>query len=235
MPTSAAPDRIRYDWDSAAGPSDHPGALVVTILTLDARYGTPAALAGERILLRPYQMDDAQALLAAIDESREFLRPWVGWVERYQTLPQVQEYCRERAVAWTAGTDFSAAMVLREDGGLLGGAGLHYPTRDRQLLEVSCWLRASAPSRGYGTEALDLLADLAFTRLAAKLIRLHSDVRNGPTQRLAAKCGYAYRGTVRNGYDAPDGERVDLLVYALTPDLWRQRTDPHGITPAIRE
>lgn len=195
----------------------------------------PTSLIGTRILLRPYQVDDAPALLAAIDESRDFLRPWVGWVDRYQTLPQVQAYCRERAAQWVSGADYSAGMFLREDGALLGGAGLHYPTQDRRLLEVSCWLRASAPSRGYGTEALDLLADLAFTRLEATLIRLHSDVRNGATQRLAAKCGYIYRGTVRDGYAAPDGEHVDLLVYALTADLWRQRTDPHGITPAVEE
>ena len=198
----------------------------------DATDSTPVALIGDRILLRPYRLDDAPALLAAIDESREFLRPWVGWVDRYQTLPRVQEYCRERAAQWEAGTDYSAGIFLMEDGTLLGGAGLHYPTGDRQLLEVSCWLRASAPSRGYGTEALDLLADLAFTRLKATLIRLHSDVRNGATQRMAAKCGYTHRGTVRDSYSAPDGERVDLLFYALTPDLWRGRTDPHGITPA---
>jgi RimJ/RimL family protein N-acetyltransferase len=195
----------------------------------------PTALIGQRILLRPYQVDDAAALLAAIDESRDFLRPWVGWVDRYQTMTQVQDYCLERAAQWVAHTDFSAGMFLREERTLLGGAGLHYPTRDRHLLEVSCWLRASAPSRGYGTEALDLLADLAFTHLDARLIRLHSDVRNGPTQRLAAKCGYTYRGTVRDGYAAPDGERVDLLVYALTPDLWRQGADPHGISPAVEE
>ncbi len=179
----------------------------------DTHRALPTALIGQRILLRPYQVDDAAALLAAIDESRDFLRPWVGWVDRYQTMTQVQDYCLERAAQWVAHTDFSAGMFLREEGTLLGGAGLHYPTRDRHLLEVSCWLRASAPSRGYGTEALDLLADLAFTHLDARLIRLHSDVRNG--------------------YAAPDGERVDLLVYALTPDLWRQGADPHGITPAV--
>lgn len=209
--------------------------MIVAISTPGAHGATPTTLAGERILLRPYRLDDAPVLLAAIDESRAFLRPWVGWVDRYQTLREVQDHCLDRAAQWVAGVDYSAGMFLREDGALLGGAGLHYPTRDRQLLEVSCWLRASAPSRGYGTEALDLLADLAFTRLDAKLIRLHSDARNGPTQRLAAKCGYTYRGTVRNGYAAPDGERVDLLVYAMTPDLWRQRTDPHGITPAVEE
>lgn len=207
----------------------------MTLSPRDAPDGTPAALVGDRILLRSYQVDDAAALFAAIDESREFLRPWVGWVDRYQTPEQVREYCQNRGAQWDAGADYSAGMFLREDGTLLGGAGLHYPTQDRQLLEVSCWLRASAPSRGYGTEALDLLADLAFTQLDAALIRLHSDVRNAATRRMAAKCGYAYRGTVRDSYAAPDGERVDLLVYALTPDLWRARGNPHGITPAAEE
>jgi RimJ/RimL family protein N-acetyltransferase len=38
---------------------------------------------------------------------------------------------------------------------------------------------------------------------------------------LAAKCGYQLKGRVRNGYRAPDGQVVDLLVYALAPDDWR--------------
>ena len=87
-------------------------------------------------------------------------------------------------------------------GAFLGGAGLHQPDWERRTFEVSCWLRASAAYRGYGTEALDLLADLAFSRLGAQRIKLFADTRNGPTRRLADKCGYIFRGSVRDGYEA---------------------------------
>lgn len=126
-----------------------------------AHIDLPDELRGARILLRPYRQEDAGVLLAAIDESREHLRPWVGWVDRYTTLAQTREFCQRCAAGWQVRTDLSAGIFDRQHGAFLGGAGLHQPDWTHRTFEVSCWLRASAAYRGYGTEALDLLADLA--------------------------------------------------------------------------
>jgi RimJ/RimL family protein N-acetyltransferase len=182
----------------------------------------PDQLRGSRVLMRPYCADDAAAVFAAIDESREHLRPWVGWVDRYTSLQETRAYCERCATNWAARSDLPVGIFHAEHGTFLGGAGLHKPNWEQGTFEISCWLRATAAYRGYGTEALRLLGDLAFSRLDARLIKLLSDVRNGPTQRLAEKCGYVLKGTVREGYAAPDGKLVDLLVYALMPDDWRR-------------
>jgi RimJ/RimL family protein N-acetyltransferase len=178
------------------------------------------------VLLRPYRGADAEAVLGAIDESREHLRPWVGWVDRYTTLDQTWAYCERCAAAWLARSDLSLGIFDSASGGLLGGAGLHHPDWNARIFEISCWLRASAAYRGYGAEALWLLADLAFSALDAAMIKLQCDARNGPTRRLADKCGYVFQGRVRDGYSAPDGQTVDLLVYSLSPDDWRRAPSP---------
>jgi ribosomal-protein-serine acetyltransferase len=186
----------------------------------------PETLRGARVLLRPYRAADAEAVLAAIDESREHLRPWVGWGDRYTTLEETRGYCERCAAAWEARSDLSLGIFDRASGVFFGGAGLHHPDWNERTFEISCWLRASAAYRGYGTEALRLLAALAFSDLDAALIKLHCDARNGPTRRLADKCGYVFRGRVRDGYDAPDGQIADLLVYALTPEDWTRAQSP---------
>jgi RimJ/RimL family protein N-acetyltransferase len=194
----------------------------MTMLTPPAELALPDELRGPRVRLRPYRAEDADAVFAAIDESREHLRPWVGWVDRYSTPEAVRTYCLRCAADWQARTDLAVGIFDAARGDFLGGAGLHRPNWERRTFEISCWLRATAAHRGYGTEALGLLADLAFSGLAAAQIKLVCDVRNGPTKRLADKCGYVFRGRVRNGYAAPDGTFVDSLVYSLTPDAWRR-------------
>jgi RimJ/RimL family protein N-acetyltransferase len=189
--------------------------------TEPARIELPDELRGPRILLRPYREEDARALLAAIDASREHLRPWVGWVDRYTTVEETRAYCQRCAAGWAARSDFTVGIFRAVSGELLGTAGLHQPNWEWRSFEISCWLRASAAYQGYGTEALRLLGDLAFSRLDARIIKLVCDVRNDATQRLAAKCGYVLKGRVRDGYAAPDGKLVDLLVYALTSGDWR--------------
>ena len=199
----------------------------------------PALLRGQQVVLRPYRSDDAASVFVAIDESREHLRPWVAWVDRFATLEDVHAYCLRCAEHWQSRRDLAVGIFDGRDGRFLGGAGLHQPDWERGTFEISCWLRATAAYRGYGTEALNLLADLAFTRLDAKLIKLFSDVRNGPTRRLAQKCGYVLKGQVRNGYAAPDGQRVDLLVYSMTPEDWQRamqaRELEHGEAEATRD
>lgn len=181
----------------------------------------PDELRGRRILLRPYRLDDAEVVLTAIDESREHLRPWVGWVDRYTTLEETRAYCLRCAQAWKERSDLAVGIFDGERGDYLGSAGLHHPDWQHRTFEVSCWVRASAAYCGYGTEALRLLADLAFLRLDAKQITLVCDARNEATRRLADKSGYIFRGNVRNGYVAPDGTVVDKLVYSLTAEDWR--------------
>jgi RimJ/RimL family protein N-acetyltransferase len=198
------------------------------------RIDLPDELRGKRILLRPYREDDAEAVFAAIEESREHLRPWVGWVDRFGTLGRTRAYCLRCATRWRERTELSTGIFDAQSGYFLGGAGLHQPDWERGTFEISCWLRASAAYQGYGTEALRLLADLAFSSLGASQIKLVSDIRNGPTQRLADKCGYVFRERLTDGYAAPDGQTVDMLVYTLAPGDWRreQARRQHGDLPS---
>jgi len=192
------------------------------VSTPTAQVALPEVLRGNRVVLRPYREEDAEQVFSAIDESREHLRPWVAWVDRFATVEDVRAFCLRCAQDWRMRSDLAVGIFEAASNRYLGGAGLHQPDWERGTFEISCWLRSTAAYRGYGTDALNLLAELAFAQLDARLIKLFSDVRNGPTQRLAEKCGYVFKGQVRNGYAAPDGQRVDLLVYSMTPEDWRR-------------
>ena len=183
----------------------------------------PPELHGDRILLRPYRADDADAVFAAIEESREHLRPWVGWVDRFTTADETRDYCVRCADSWLARSDLFFGIFDIANGLYLGGAGLHTPNWEKRAFEISCWIRTTAAYQGYGTESLNLLAGLGFGSLQARQIKLVCDARNGPTQTMAEKCGYVLRGRVRDGYAAPDGMLVDRLIYSLTPEDWSHR------------
>jgi RimJ/RimL family protein N-acetyltransferase len=180
----------------------------------------PETLHGTLVHLRPYQATDAEAVFAAIEESRAHLRPWVTWVDRFTSVEDTRAYCLRCATQWQERTDLAVGIFDALSGMYLGGAGLHRPDWEHRTFEVSCWLRASAAYQGFGPEALDLLGNLAFSSLDARQVKLLCDARNAATKRLAAKCGYVFRGSVRNGYVAPDGTLTDLLVYRLTPEDW---------------
>jgi ribosomal-protein-serine acetyltransferase len=68
------------------------------------------ALQSERLMVRPYQESDAQALFEAVDESREHLLAWIGFANRHQTVKQSQEWINRQRARWILREEFSTGL-----------------------------------------------------------------------------------------------------------------------------
>ncbi len=178
----------------------------------------PAELRGERVLLRPYRAGDAEHILAAVDESREHLRPWVNWVDDMATVEDCRDYCIRCAAKWMLRTDLALGIFDADTRQFLGGTGLHDPNWELRSFEIGYWMRASAVGHGYVTEAVRLLVDLAFDRLQARRVELNCDPGNDASRRVAELAGFVFEGTQRNSVVDRDGSASDWLVFSLVPD-----------------
>ena len=76
---------------------------------MDIRYRTLVplfeSLQGERLRIRPYREADAEALRAAVDESREHVRPWLPFADAHQTVEEARDWIIQGMAKW----------LLRED------------------------------------------------------------------------------------------------------------------------
>ena len=70
----------------------------------------PFDLRGSRVLLRPYSGDDGEQVCAAIEESRDHLRPWVTWVDNSRTVDDVLDYCIRSQVSWLLRTELALGI-----------------------------------------------------------------------------------------------------------------------------
>lgn len=177
----------------------------------------PAALHGERVLLRPYRVDDAEVLLAAIDESREHFRMWLAWVDQHTSVDDTRDYCARCAASWLLRTDLTLGIFTAADGRLLGGTGFHTPNWGLRSFEIGYWLRKSAVGQGLMTESLRLLADFALNDLKANRVELYCDVANDASRRVAERCGFVREGHLRSVLPAGDGSPREGFVYSLVP------------------
>jgi RimJ/RimL family protein N-acetyltransferase len=178
----------------------------------------PDELHGPRVLLRPYRAEDAAAAFAAVEESREHLRPWVPWAESNATVEETRDYCIRCAANWLLRSDLTLGIFGAGSGRYLGGTGLHEPDWELRSFEIGYWLRATATGQGYATEAVSLLVDLAFAHLDARRVEIRCDTRNDASRRVAERAGFVLEGTLRNAALASDGRPADWLVFSLVPD-----------------
>ncbi|MDQ2653058.1 MAG: GNAT family N-acetyltransferase [Chloroflexota bacterium] len=177
----------------------------------------PAEICSARLLLRPLREADAGQVLAAIEESREHLAPWLSWPPTIQHLDDARELCIRWAARWTLRTDLGLGMFSLDDGRFLGATGMHDPNWALRSFEIGYWLRTSAVGAGYVTEAVQLQTVLACEVLEARRVEIRCDPLNLQSRRVPERLGFALEGHLRNAWLDPLGNVRDTLVFAATP------------------
>jgi [ribosomal protein S5]-alanine N-acetyltransferase len=161
----------------------------------------------DRLVLRPWRLDDAPALqqLASAKQVADGL----------VSLPH--PYPEGGAAEWIASTVADDrprfAIVRRDDGALVGSIGLAVEPEHRRA-EVGYFVGVEHWGRGYATEALLALLAYGFGELGLNRIFAHHFLRNPASGRVLEKAGMRCEGT-RRRHTLKDGEFLDSAVYAL--------------------
>lgn len=179
-------------------------------------------LRGERVVVRPYRPDDAEALFAAVIESRDYLLPWLPWASGYASVDDARDFINRANARWLLREDFTVSVWERESGRLIGGSGLHARNASVEAYEIGYWLRRTAAGHGYMAETVRLLTDYAFDALSAERVFIRCDARNRRSAAVAERVGFRFEGRLRHDAIAYDGAARDTLIYALTREDQRR-------------
>jgi ribosomal-protein-serine acetyltransferase len=150
----------------------------------------PETLSHGQVILRRWRPGDAAALLAAVVESKEHLRPWMPWAEGYDEA-RAAEYLSDCDEQWTAGTGFAYAITVGDH--LVGSAGLLGRAGDGGL-EIGYWVHSDWTGRGIATDAAAALTEAALALPGIDRVEIYHDAANAASGRIPAKLGYARIG-----------------------------------------
>ncbi|HUZ55261.1 MAG TPA: GNAT family N-acetyltransferase [Streptosporangiaceae bacterium] len=167
-----------------------------------------------QVSLRRWRPDDAAALLTAVIESQEHLRPWMPWAVRYDEN-SAAEFLRECDAQWASGSAFAYAIIV--GGQLAGSAGLHNRVGGGGL-EIGYWVHSDCTGRGIATDAAAALTDAALALPGIDWVEIHHDAANMASGRIPAKLGYARLGErpARDLWPAAPGETGTDVVWQFT-------------------
>jgi ribosomal-protein-alanine N-acetyltransferase len=172
-------------------------------------------LSDGEIVLRPWSLDDLDALVRAIDD------PEIG-----RWMPKIPHpYSAEAGAAYlarSAGREGRFAIVRADGGGLVGGISLVPKHWGRA--EIGYWIRADARGRGLATRALVLISRWGLER-GFRRLQLHADVANPASHRVAEKAGFVREGVLRSWIEHDGSERDHILFSLLRRDLVDSRAD----------
>jgi RimJ/RimL family protein N-acetyltransferase len=175
-------------------------------------------LQSERITIRPYQLEDAEEINAAVAESRDTLAPWLPWSQGHQTVDETRDFIIRSTAQWLLRENLNATIWENTTGRFLGGIGVHPRDWEIRSFEIGYWLRDSAVGQGYMTEAVRMVADELFGALQANRVSIRCDARNDRSAAIPRRLGFVQEAHLRKDGRAPDDTLRDTLVFALTAD-----------------
>jgi RimJ/RimL family protein N-acetyltransferase len=174
----------------------------------------PEMLETERLIIRVAQPGDGVLFNDAVVESWESLRPWLGWVSPPPSLEESELACRKAYARFLLNEDLMVFFLLKSDGTLVGGGGLHDADWTLRRFEVGYWGRARFGGQGLMTEGVRGLTEFALSELSANRVFLTTDDQNIPSWKLAERAGFEYEGTLRNERFNLQGALRDTRVYS---------------------
>lgn len=168
-------------------------------------------------VLRRYELDDVDRVYAAVEESRDHLRPHMPWAD--ESRHEFEAFVLDAIGQWDRGGDRNYAIVDAAHGTYLGGCGLHDRVGPGGR-EIGYWLRAGATGRGIVTAAARAITDVALTLDGVTRVEIHCDEANVRSAAVARRLGFRLDRIEDDHISAP-GDLGRSMVWVWPPDRVR--------------
>lgn len=159
------------------------------------------------VSIRPYRLDDAQALHEAALESVAEVAPFMPWCRSDLTLEETRGWIDAQVPAFEARRAFEF-VIQSADGRFLGGCGLNQLDAVNRRANLGYWVRSSATRRGVATAAIRQLVHWAFRNTDLVRLEVVVSTQNAPSLRTAQKSGATREGVLEKR----------LLLYGASHD-----------------
>lgn len=174
-------------------------------------------LIGNRVMLREYQAEDSAAIRAWVNNS-EVTRYLSTRFWAPQTTVDTQEFLSR--MLQSSHNAFNYVIAAAEDGRYIGQLDMFRVDWRLRQGEIGMVIgSAEDRGKGYGTEALLLLARFAFQSLGLERLELEVHMDNAAAKRCYEKAGFVLEGVKRHAY-YNDGHFTDLGMMSLIRPDW---------------
>lgn len=176
-------------------------------------------LEGNRIILRPLQYADAEALVRAAEDGEL----WNLSVTVVPSSTTVDSYLKRALDGRDAGSVLPFVIVLKDTGNVIGSTRFWKIDRLNRKLEIgSSWISASWQKTFVNTEAKYLMLRHAFETLDCVRVQFTTDENNQASRNAILRLGAQQEGIVRHERIMPDGRKRNSVRFSIIDDEWPQ-------------
>jgi RimJ/RimL family protein N-acetyltransferase len=177
----------------------------------------PDVIPADPVVLRRYRESDVAALVVAVNESADHLRPWMPWAARPATVEAMRAFVAGATADFDAGRTFGYVVRDVTKQTIVGGSGLH-TRRGSGVLEIGYWVHRHWVRRGIASAAAGALTATAFSLDGITRVEIRCDATNVASAGVPRRLGFTLESVVSRPPDAP-GETGREMVWVATNPL----------------
>jgi len=175
------------------------------------------SLSDGTVLLRPHQLEDCDAMYAAITESISEISPWLPWCHAGYSRDETAAFIKVAGAAWDDGSHYPFAILAATDGAFLGGIAINHIAKPNHLANVGYWVRTSRTRKGIASAAVRLVSRYAFDTLGLTRLEIACIPTNTASRHVAEKVGAKFEAVARNRL-VMHGAAYAAALYSLLPE-----------------
>jgi RimJ/RimL family protein N-acetyltransferase len=187
-------------------------------------------IATERLVLRAYREDDLEPTLAyySLPEVARYI-PFEPWTHE-DAVEQLGRRLRRTGID---ADERGLGLVVEHAGQVIGDVALWCADDTGRRGEMGWAFRPDVAGRGFATEAVRALVDVAFGHYGMQRVLAQLDARNAASARLCERVGMSREAHLRRDWWSK-GEWSDTLVYGLLREEWAGVAfDPHTAVGSV--
>ena len=173
----------------------------------------------EEIELRLPEERFAEEATALVRQNLEHLSEWLPWAHENFSVEDSLEFIRRNRRNFAENQGYSVHIVYR--GQHAGNIGYNNIDWTNRTTEIGYWLAASFQGKGIMTRACRALVAYAFDEFKLNRIDIRCGLGNARSRRIPERLGFKQEGVFRQA-ELLRGEFIDLVVYAMLAEEWRE-------------
>lgn len=177
----------------------------------------------EELYLRLFEIGDAEELFRLTDNSRDYLREWLSWVDTTTTVDDSRGFIEHTLRAYEAESEFTAGIFYQ--GKLVGAAGFNNFDWPNKVGYIGYWLAEDFQGKGIMGRVCHALTSYAFNELQLNKVAIRAAFENKKSRAIPERLGFVKEGQFRQAEWLYD-HYVDHVIYGMLENEW----DDTGLT-----
>ncbi|MFC0270526.1 GNAT family N-acetyltransferase [Metabacillus herbersteinensis] len=172
-----------------------------------------------QISLKLVELRDADEIFSLIESSREYLREWLGWLDKSTKVEDTRDYIKMSQQMFAENRGMNAAILY--DGKIVGIAGYNAIDWSNKIAYIGYWLGETYQGKGIMTKVAEALTEYAINQLELNRVDIRVAVENKKSWSIPERLGFVEEGLIREAEWLYD-HHVDHAVYGMLAEAWKK-------------